>query len=778
MHASIARVVLDLLRPHCRPPFWVLATLLSATAACGSSAGRPFDGAVPALPTVPVGLDAYRQWERWPRIRLGTRAFMRSTYDRTGRNHAADASHFLRTESNDFNVTLDVAGPGTLYFVRTNRWHGSPWHYVVDGIDSVVEESATPDPTMQVPNSVFLPGAPFPPGLCPTWSTTKGSDLNWAPMTFERSLTLAYGRTYFGTGYYIFHAYPEGATNLSRPLVAWDESTIPTQDVLDLLASAGQDIAPTGPGVTQLAGAVTLPATGAVTLARIADAGPQTVRALKLTVARADAVALGRASLRVTWDDRAAPSIDAPVALLFGTGTLYNRDGHEFLVKGLPAVVRFDPIDVELALYFPMPFQRSATVELVAEDPLARPAPGPPATPVPIENVRWELRTVPSTEPANWVGYFHATYRDHGTPTLGQDLVVLDTTGTEGGGDWCGSFVGMSWIFSEQAELTTLEGDPRIFLDDAEGPQGYGTGTEEWGGGGNYWSGGRVTLPLVGHPVGAASPAQSQGPEDEIESAYRFLLADLFPFGKNARVQLEHGGLNDSTEHYRSVAYWYGLPGACLRATDSLHVSDVVDEAAHDYVSPDASPPFQLTSRYELGPNALQGEVVIPTSTDTGRTTTTWTEMTFAIDPRNVGVLLRRKLDYGYPDQRADVFIADVVPPGSPPAPFQPAGTWLTAGSNTCNFSWPASGELGDAEQNLETSNRRFRDDEMLLPPALTRERTAIRLRFEFRPVGKPVFPGLPPVPEAWSELRYTVYSYLLPRADYVARAVRPPLPP
>jgi len=756
-----------------------LLLVLAVAASCGAGAGSAHEATFPALPLVPVGLDAYRQWERWPVLRLGTRAFMRSTHDRTGHNHAADASHFLRQESDAFNVAFDVAGPGTLYFVRTNRWHGSPWHYVVDGVDNVVAESATADPTVPVQNSVFLPSAPFPPGLAVTWSASRGSDLSWVPMTFEHSLTLAYGRTYFGTGYYIFHAYPVGATNLSRPLEAWDESAIPTQDVLDLLASAGQDIAPSGPGVTRLTGQSTLPASGAVTLARLADAGPQTLRALKLTVARSDAVAFGRASLRVTWDDRGEPSIDAPVALLFGTGTLFNRDGREYLVKGLPAVVHFDVADVELALYFPMPFQRSATVELVAEDPLARPAPGPSAPVVPIENVRWELRAVPSTEPANWMGYFHATYRDHGTPTLGQDLVVLDTRQIEGAGDWCGSFVGMSWIFSEQAVLTTLEGDPRIFLDDAEGPQGYGTGTEEWGGGGNYWSGSRMTLPLVGHPVGAPSPAQSQGPEDEIESAYRFLLADLFPFGKNARVQLEHGGLNDSTEHYRSVAYWYGLPGACLRVTDRLHVSDTGDEASHDYVSPDASAPFELTSRYELGPDTLQGQIVFPTSTDTGRTTTTSTEMTFAIDPENVGVLLRRKLDYGYPDQRADVFVADVALPGAPPPPFHPAGTWLTAGSNRCNFSWPsAAGELGASQQILETSNRRFRDDEMLLPPLLTRGRTAIRVRFVFRPVGKPVYPGLAPVPEAWSELRYTVYSYVLPRSDHVARAHDAPSPP
>ncbi|MCW3052042.1 MAG: hypothetical protein JWN14_1212, partial [Chthonomonadales bacterium] len=68
-------------------------------------------------PVIPVGLDAYRQWERWPYQRIGARTYMRSTYDRTGGNEGADASHFLYQNADDSNVRLDVAGPGMLYYV-------------------------------------------------------------------------------------------------------------------------------------------------------------------------------------------------------------------------------------------------------------------------------------------------------------------------------------------------------------------------------------------------------------------------------------------------------------------------------------------------------------------------------------------------------------------------------------------------------------------------------------------------------------------------------------
>ena len=71
-------------------------------------------------PVIPVGLDAYRLWERWPYQRIGARAYMRSTYDRRGGNEGADASHFLYQFADDRNVTLDVQGPGVLYFARYN----------------------------------------------------------------------------------------------------------------------------------------------------------------------------------------------------------------------------------------------------------------------------------------------------------------------------------------------------------------------------------------------------------------------------------------------------------------------------------------------------------------------------------------------------------------------------------------------------------------------------------------------------------------------------------
>jgi hypothetical protein len=195
---------------------------------------------------------------------------------------------------------------------------------------------------------------------------------------------------------------------------------------------------------------------------------------------------------------------------------------------------------------------------------------------------------------------------------------------------------------------------------------------------------------------------------------------------------LEHGGLNESTQHYQTVTYWYGLPAPALIQTDDLILGDKASERRHRYVSPDASAPYEIASRYELGPDTLQGREIYPAETDRGRTTKTTSEFTLRIDPRNFGVMLRRKLDYSFPNQRAEVFVADAAsgPPG-----WKPAGVWYLAGSNTCVFSSPGQ-ELGATQHVVQTSNRRFRDDEFLLPLALTR---MFHRRSDFVVLGVPV---------------------------------------
>ena len=593
-------------------------------------------------PPIPVGYDALRLWDHWPSLRIGMRTHLWSTFDRLGGNDAADAAHFIRQRSDGFYVPLDLVGQGTLSFVRTNHWHGSPWHYVVDGVDTVVRESSTATPDHPVPSSTFLPAELFPPPLAYTWSTTKGADLSWVSIPFRDSLQLVYERGFYGTGYFIVQQWTEGTARLSHPLETWDR-TPPPADVLALLSRAGQDLAPAG-----------LPVLTGTTSLELA--GPRTLRRLKITAPAARAVDLGRGTLRVRFDGR--DSVDAPVALFFGAGTLYRRTDAEWLVKSFPSTVRFTGDRVELTSLFPMPFFEGAKITVETDVP----------------DVHLEVAHEENRAPKSHVGTFHATFRDHGAPIKGQDLVLLDTRGIEGSPEWCGHVVGTSFQFSDNAVLWTLEGDPRFFFD-------------------------------------------------------------------------------DSDEHYRSVAFWYGAPGACLTPADSLQIGDLTDEAKHAYVSPAASAPESLESAFELG-------AVAPTSTMTGRHGTGPSDFTLSIPARNFGVLLRRTFDLQWVDQRADVFVAE----DRDGAPYEKAGTFFHAGSNVSVFgATKLTSETTNGPSELQTSSRRFREQELLVPRKLTEGRSRIRVRIVPTSAPLPVRPGEPTPTKMWSELRYRAYAWVLP---------------
>ena len=743
-----------------------VAAMSVATGTETTSNAKANKNTTSTAPIIPVGDDAYLQWDRLPYHRLGVRARMQSTFDRTGGNRDADASHFLYQQADDFNVTLDACGPGMLYFVRTNHHHGSPWHYEVDGQDHVIKESATDDPVganERLKQSTFIPAEQFPHPLVWTWPDTKGADLMWRPIPFRDSLRLAYSRTFYGTGYYIYHQYADASEGLSRPIEGWNGAP-PDPRVVELFKQAGTDIAPRGAGVSTKSGTIKLAAHESTAI-EIPGQAPAMIRAVKFTIPREQSYDFGKCRLHVTWDDRWHPSIDAPLDLFFGAGQFHNDDGREYLVRGLPMVARYFGDTVHLECYWPMPFFRSAKFELENR------------TDHSFDNVAYEVRTTPYEGPANHVGYFHATYNETPSPVEGRDVQFLDTDAVEGGGPWSGHFIGMSWTFTDRGNLRTLEGDPRFFFDGSRTPQAQGTGTEEWGGGGDYWGGRNMTTPLAGHPVGREF-GKHRDERDLVNSAYRFLIADVFPFGNRAVIGLEHGGGNTSDERYSGVAYWYGSPSPTLVLADELNVCDEASAKAHDYHSPTAEPPYELVSRYEWGPDsdapgwwhegekqATGARLYYPAEQDTVRIMRSVSEFALQLNPDNQGVLLRRKLDYQYPNQRARV---SVRPAGSD-APWQAVGEWYTAGSNTCVHSRPpganfSPAELAPTEHNVVTSNRRWRDDEFLIPRRLTQGVERLAVRIEHIPDDRELSPGQPfPVKNAWSESRYWAFCYRLP---------------
>ena len=229
-----------------------------------------------------------------------------------------------------------------------------------------------------------------------------------------------------------------------------------------------------------------------------------------------------------------------------------------------------------------------------------------------------------------------------------------------------------------------------------------------------------------------------------------------------------------SKEHYETVTYWYGLPAPSLIKTDELNVGNDRSERTHNYVSPQASDVQTIVSRYEWGmdympaqvhgldlskyPDYLYGMETFPEHVQNGRYTRGSSEFTVRLNPDNHGAMIRRTLDYSFPNQKAEVYVADE---GS--EDWRYVGVWYLAGSNTFLRSFPKD-ELGERLYIVKTSNRRFRDDEFLIPAKFTQGKSSLRIKVRHVAEDRDLYPGMPfPNKNAWSELRYQVFSYVMP---------------
>ena len=72
--------------------------------------------------------------------------------------------------------------------------------------------------------------------------------------------------------------------------------------------------------------------------------------------------------------------------------------------------------------------------------------------------------------------------------------------------------------------------------------------------------------------------------------------------------------------------------------------------------------------------------------------------------------------------------------------------------------------DIGDEADEKAHNYRRFRDDEFLIPAKFTQGKSSIRIKVKCTPVTRDLYPGIAfPKESAWSELRYKVYTYVMP---------------
>jgi hypothetical protein len=237
-----------------------------------------------------------------------------------------------------------------------------------------------------------------------------------------------------------------------------------------------------------------------------------------------------RVFLRVTWDNEAQPAIFAPVADFFGYA--YGKESMQSLLLGAADNTNY--------VYFPMPFENNAKVELVYLETDARV--NPPSIPVDADIYTSDQKYNTSKE-----GKFYTYWNPEKHTPPGVPHTFLQGKGK---GHYVGTILqaqgltpGMT-LFFEGDDVTRIDGELRM----------HGTGSEDYFNGGWYamldrWDR-KMSLPLHGSLDYSLPFARTGG--------YRLFISDKMPFEKEINHTIEHGPEeNNKPGDYTSMAFYY-----------------------------------------------------------------------------------------------------------------------------------------------------------------------------------------------------------------------------
>ncbi|MBO0866460.1 MAG: DUF2961 domain-containing protein, partial [Mycobacterium sp.] len=359
--------------------------------------------------------------------------------------------------------------------------------------------------------------------------------------------------------------------------------------------------------------------------------------------------------IRIYWDNEPTPSVDAPLGSFFGMGYLGAAPTRATAMGMLN--------DGTMYMYFPMPFQHHARIELVNN------VLGSNVTAVP--GVTYSITHRAFTGSFGDIGYFRTQW----TPQTVRQTPVrwLDVGGA-------GKVVGI--VESRASKQSTgapygplsfLEGNVHMFVDGSRTPSWRDNGTEDTFDGGYYWAKGPVENPNAGDNIKT----------NDGVAAYRVFIGDAIPFRNHISIDDEPGQAGDPsiTTDFPLVFYYSQDPR--MQQTDTFAVGDSTAAAQHNYQISGQTADTSLTSTFDsyLNPDQVTGQVHAQQGSS---------QFTLALDPANRGVVLRRSYDQGIGRQTADVYVDGTL-----------VGRWYQAYANNVSrwaesdFTIPAADTAG-----------------------------------------------------------------------------------
>jgi hypothetical protein len=596
-----------------------LAARDAATPAVQDAIAEPEPEPGPAPLAAPFAPPGAALLADWPSISIGVESRQFSSFDREGGNDDGFSGRYsaLYTEAAEY-VIFDALGPGRLNTLWFTSGAGGTRPLNQGQIRFYFDDELTPRADLDS-DRLFSGSEPgFPSDLVFDNSRSTGGFVSFVPMPFAGRLRITTSsKPYFYNAQY--DTFP-----VDVPLRSW--STEGSGALLEpLFAESLGDAASEEPDREQV-----IPLEYSYT-------GAGTLESLRVRLAPESIGDLHAARIQISWDEQAAPAVDCPLDMFFGSGLGLTP------VRALGFSMRMDP--PELVSHFPMPFWRGFRLS--------------------ITGVQAELsvRIGPEHYRARESGYFHAAFAGENPPAGDQDFQYLQQRSA-------GKLVGtvLTVVPANPAkDKGWWEGDLRSYANGRRSPSIHGTGHEDdhLGGWSNGFFARPFTLPMNGEP--ASEILDFNGQYNGNVSMYRLWTG--IPFLRELQHSVEHGRANDRGADYQSTSFFYATSSDWLSDSDRLVVCDPASRDAHGFVASGEGAPVEVRGSFEG--RAYRAGFDACHQNHSGAA-----EFRLRVAPDNRGVYLRRLYDQSSARQRAEISVDG-----------ERLGDWYTVEGNSTS-SW------------------------------------------------------------------------------------------
>jgi len=445
-----------------------------------------------------------------------------STYDHTGMNNDGfnGTYSFLRRNADSSLVIFDQKGPGVI-----NRiWTPTPTE---DELDFYIDDTLRPAFSLRYIDLFTGKVFPFVAPLC---ANQLGGYYCYLPIPFQKACKIVLRGKMTRFHQVGYRLYPAGTSVKSFSPNLDDAEKNALQQLADTWNKQTLHAADFFPGTPAQEIVKTVKLRQGITTTIFQTNAPGRILGFELNApVKLDTIAKN-IDLKITWDGDAQPAVFCPLADYFGYAF------GEASMQGLPAGAD----GKRFYSYFPMPFDRSAKIELIYRRTSLTDAP-------PELSFTGRFLLSPQKRDPVSEGKFYAHWNRENPVAPGKPFTMLDVKGK-------GHFAGVNLqaqglgtgitSFFEGDDSTVVDGELRM----------HGTGSEDFFNGGwyallDFWDDG-MSLPLSG-ALDYSIPLCRTG-------GYRFFLTDKISFRESLLQTMEHGPeFNLVPADYTSVSYFY-----------------------------------------------------------------------------------------------------------------------------------------------------------------------------------------------------------------------------